>query len=189
MKVDLKENRSSFITLFRKKGCMAGIGVIVLLSGVVLFGIYFFLVKPNVRDLIAASMHGDVPEINRCLSGGVDINGRERWGWYRDNEGRPPLTAAVQSGSISTIALLIRAGADVNFPDGFGEPPACDAARRGDVEIIRLLAAAGADFSVVCNGKSLMEIAAEAGHTRAAEEIRRILGQTRSRTPRANALA
>lgn len=158
---------------------MVGIGFILLLSAVALFFAWWLLVKPDINDLIAASMHGNVLEIERCLAGGVDINGNEKWGWYGDNDGRTPLTTAVQSSNTSTIALLISAGANVNLPDGFGEPPVCDAARRGDVGIIRLLAGAGANFSVVVNGKSTPEIAMESGHPGAAEEIRKILATKR----------
>jgi len=159
------------MALFRRKGCIVGAGSVLLLSSLVLF----WLLWPDVEDLIAASTRNDASMINICLICGVDVNGKEKWGWYRKHDGRTPLTAAVQRGSVSTISRLIQAGAGVNFPDGFGERPAWTAAVRGEIEIITLLSEQGADFSVIYLKKSTVEIAIAAGHTKAAEEIQKIL--------------
>lgn len=157
-------------------------GGILLLSALAFFGIYSVL-KPGVGDLIAATMHHDELKIDRLIRRGVDVNGKEKWGWHRENEGRTPLTTAVRSGSVTSINRLIRAGADVNLPDGFAETPACAAAWGGDPEIIRLLAEAGADFRVIHEKKSLVELATESGHLQAAEEIRKVLAEKARQIP------
>lgn len=160
---------------FRRNGCLAGTGIILLLSALAFYWFYSVFLKPDVGDLIAASMHNNTLEMNRCLSHGVDVNSEEKWGWYGESEGRTPLTAAMEMANVASIALLIQSGANVNLPDGFGDLPVCVAARRGDSAIIRLLSESGANFSVICEKKSPLEVAIESGHIKAAEEINEIV--------------
>ena len=154
------------------KSCVTSILVVcvILLS---LF--YYFFIKPDVGDLVAAATHNDIAKIERCLRSGVDVNEMSKWGWQRKINGVTPLTAALQWGKISTITLLIRSGANVNLQDGFGTSPACVAARRGDPEMIKLLATAGADFKKECNKLTPLERAKIAGHEEAVKLIEQII--------------
>lgn len=162
-------------TSLKRNGLIAGTGGVLLLAVLVAFWFCFRLLSPDVGDLISAAMHNDEAKMTRCLQRGVKVNTKEKWGWHRENEGRTPLTAAVEWGNASTIRWLISAGADVNFPDGWGASPACIAAQRGDAEIIRLLAASDADFRVMHEKKTPREIAINSGHKEAAGEIEKIL--------------
>lgn len=152
---------------------LAALCVVALVAGVCWF--YFTIVKPDSGPLIGAAWRSDVAEIDRLIEAGKDVNGREKWGWERQNLGRSPLTAAVQVANEATITRLIRAGAEVNRRDGFGFTAACYAGLRGDAGIIRLLAAEGADFTLESDGSTPLEYATSAGHAGAVEEIRKIL--------------
>jgi ankyrin repeat protein len=97
-----------------------------------------------VLGLLAARGHTEA--LRLLLDAGVDVNGRV------DGAGRTPLLSAADvfaseraARMLSTMALLLARGADVNLTDLAGYTALAGAARLGDRERIALLLKWGAD--------------------------------------------
>ncbi len=76
-----------------------------------------------------------------------------------------PLNSAVASGSSGSVALLLAAGADPDFPQAQGFTPLMGAAFAGNEEMTVALLAAGADPTATNNeGKSAADLAEAQGH-------------------------
>lgn len=154
------------------RGCLAS--VLVVCTILLILGCYFYL-KPNIGDLMLATIHDDIAGIDRCIRSGVEINRVEKRGFGGNTIGRTPLSVALQYSNSDTVSHLIRSGADVNFANGFGYTPASYAAMRGDLRIIEILSEAGADFTIVSDRYTPIEWAKLAGHEEAARLIERII--------------
>ncbi|UFP93192.1 ankyrin repeat domain-containing protein [Gloeobacter morelensis] len=89
------------------------------------------------RPLVEAAAAGRLPEVERLLAGGLEIDGRDESGWT-------PLIAAAASGREQTVAYLLQKGADLNARDSSGYT-ALGYARAGRfTRIVDLLTRAGA---------------------------------------------
>lgn len=87
--------------------------------------------------------------------------------------GHVPLCYAAGNGSEEIIRMLLDAGASTDYPCGDGEP-LHEAAWAGHVAAVELLLAAGADPDAPdADGHSPLDRATAAGHTMAAETLRR----------------
>ncbi len=76
-----------------------------------------------------------------------------------------PLNSAVASGSAGSVALLVAAGADVDFPQRGGFTPLMGAAFAGNEEMVEILLAAGADPTLTnAEGQSAAQLAEAQGH-------------------------
>ena len=93
------------------------------------------------RDLIQASMNGDVEQVISLLGSGADVNAR-------DQRGRTALLCAVSRGQIDLVKLLLDKGADVNAKGEHGWTPLMEAANRGRSEVAKLLLEKGADVNL-----------------------------------------
>jgi ankyrin repeat protein len=125
------------------------------------------------QSLFAAIRHGNAAEVQRCLSEGASVNGREVVAVkprIDDRSGRTkalgdtPLMAAAQSGRIALVKLLLAHGANVNGTGECGYTALMEAVRRPDREIARLLLERGAKPNVQNeNGDTAIVFAANEG--------------------------
>ncbi len=94
-------------------------------------------------DIFEAIAEGDVDRVANCLAQGVNINMFNR-------NGVTPLNVAVYYyPNMDIIKLLLRAGADVNKPDGQKQLPINLAIRSNDERIVKLFIEQGASTSQV----------------------------------------
>ncbi len=93
------------------------------------------------RDLILASMKGEVVKVAALLKSGADINAKDQRGWTA-------LLWAVSRGQMNLVKLLLDKGADVNARDERCWTPLMEAANRGNLEMAKLLLDKGADANL-----------------------------------------
>ena len=114
-----------------------------------------------------AAWHGNVPIARELLSGGADVDERDR------ELGRTPLHTAVMRRSEGVCQLLLSAGADAGAVDVFGVSPLHAAAWAGSVECIAQLLDAGADVNArTYNGNTAVAIALSHGFCCVASSLR-----------------
>jgi len=89
------------------------------------------------RDLILASMKGDVEKVISLLDNGADVNAKDQRGWTA-------LMAAANSGHAEMVKLLLDKGADVSLKHAYGWTALSIAKGKGNKEIESLLRARGA---------------------------------------------
>jgi hypothetical protein len=89
-------------------------------------------------ELFAAVAAGNTEAVGRMLSGGMDVNARDR-------EGMTPLMRASIRGDAAMVSLLLSKGASVNLSDVFGVTALMQASWSGYVDVAELLIAQGAD--------------------------------------------
>ena len=93
------------------------------------------------RDIYTAAKFGDLRRIQQCLAAGTDIN-------VPDQEGKTPLSYAVEKGQLSVVELLLAHGADVNLQDNQGAAPIRWAALSKDQKIVAHLLDSGAQIDL-----------------------------------------
>jgi ankyrin repeat protein len=128
---------------------------------------YTSTVEEISRSLEAAASAGHDEIVKRLLSMGANPNGKCGTRFFR------PIHAAAHSGQVSSIKLLLEAGADVSrvsYGDKHGTALHV-AARKGNVECIETLLEAGHEINCIsyapeCLG-SAVRVAAEAGNDEA----------------------
>lgn len=82
-----------------------------------------------------------------------------------------PLTAAIQSGNVELVRLLLERGASPNFQTSQGVSPLMAAAREGCESIVLLLLGRGATRDARCEGFSASDYARHYGHDGIARTI------------------
>ncbi|XP_046343881.2 palmitoyltransferase AKR1-like isoform X2 [Haliotis rufescens] len=118
------------------------------------------------KGLFVASGAGNVEEVKRLLSQGVDVNCRwGEWSWT-------PVMMAAYGGHRDVVELLVSEGADVSLVDGGGDNIlhwAC--AGGGDLETVKyVLSLHVVDIDARNNdGQTAADWARRAGHTRVAD--------------------
>src|SRR5882762_2544304 len=94
---------------------------------------------PFSRDIREAIENDQRASIKMLIDAGVDVNAH-------DNTGATPLTVAVDSNARpETTKVLLRSGANPNWPDGQGEYALNIALEHGEAENAILLLQSGAD--------------------------------------------
>ena len=103
-------------------------------------------------------------------------------------DGTTALHWAAYHDDAETVALLVRAGANVNAVNRYGVPPLAQACTNGNAAIVKLLLEAGADANATMKGgESVLMLAARSGNVEAVKallargakpEARERLGQT-----------
>ncbi|XP_071098533.1 uncharacterized protein [Haliotis cracherodii] len=145
------------------------------------------------RDLYVASRRGNLEEVKRLLSRGIDVNCRRgKWSWT-------PVMPAARWGHSDVVELLVSKGADVSLVDkdgdnilrlacmgghlemveyvlslnvvdinsrgGGSQTPVMTAAEWRHRDVVELLVSKGADVSLVdVNGDNILHWACRAGH-------------------------
>jgi len=113
--------------------------------------------KEDALSIAAAS--SKLPEMEKLLADGVDINARS-------SRGDTPLVSAASMGNVRAVELLIRSGADLNAPGRHDLTPLMTACSNGKVKGSRIalqLIEAGADVSCVrSDGMTALKFAAQA---------------------------
>lgn len=106
---------------------------------------------PNTRDragltplMKAARLPQGMESVLLLLSYGADVNAMTD----TRHDYRTVLHYAVLSGNLTTVNLLLKQGASVNYPPGINKPTPLDLAiLRGDPELVEMLIAAGANVN------------------------------------------
>jgi ankyrin repeat protein len=93
------------------------------------------------REWEAAVHRGSVDELQQLLTGGADIDARDR-------HGQTALMLAAADGRAAVVAWLAARGAALNTTAKYGLSALMLAVVRGHAEVVRALAAAGADLTV-----------------------------------------
>jgi ankyrin repeat protein len=144
------------------------------------------------KALRKACIRGDLPEIERLLNRGADVNARNKSGatplllavhrdgnmdavhWLlkagadvnkADFSGNTPLIAAVRPGELQTVATLVEHRASINVANSDGDTPLTNAATWGSVDVVRYLLQHGAD-PLMTDGVGLLaaDLARQHGH-------------------------
>ncbi|MCB5908202.1 ankyrin repeat domain-containing protein [Streptomyces pinistramenti] len=122
----------------------------------------------SVEQLVRAAVDGDGEQVTRLLGEGVPVDARDR-------EHRTALDRALWAGQLSSVSLLLSAGADTEQPIGeYRETlPLRFAAEREMQDIARVLLEAGADpDGRLCEGRATaLMVAAQEGHTGIAQML------------------
>ena len=153
----------------------------------------------KITPLIHAALAGDLPDVERALGTGEDVNTPEprhgntalmlaaynnrsdvvaallRAGAAvdaRDKEGNTALMKAAWSGAAEPARQLVAGGADVNAVEIHGMTPLMIAAFHGRSDIVRLLVDAGADPNRIdADGYPALRNAEQQGHRTIAEYL------------------
>ena len=116
--------------------------LVVPLVSIIVFLVGYNSVFASTEDLIAYSAAGDVPNVQRLIKEGTNVNDA-------DDNGTTPLYMASQEGHHETVKLLLDADADVNAADSNGFTPLLVASLQGHHETVKLLLDAKANVNVV----------------------------------------
>ncbi|KFY46704.1 hypothetical protein V494_00368 [Pseudogymnoascus sp. VKM F-4513 (FW-928)] len=110
-------------------------------------------------SLHAAAEAGDVEVISALLEAGLCLGDDP-------TDGITPLHQAVESGSLHSVQMLLKANADVDTPDpNNGRTPLLQAAARAHASIVEVLLEAGSSVEVIDEtGSSFLHCAAKGGH-------------------------
>ncbi|KAL3442704.1 ankyrin repeat-containing domain protein [Aspergillus insuetus] len=115
----------------------------------------------RIAALMAAAYLGRIPDLERILSTGININSdpRDRWLY-------PPVMAAAVAGHVDVFQFLASQGADLHaLTVGNGDNAVHFAALAGRTEAVEWMIKNGMDFDVVNNdGVTPLYRAASAGH-------------------------
>jgi len=119
-------------------------------------------------ELLRAVAQGNVAEVNRLLSFGINPN-------TKDAQGRQVLWLAVAAEKPEIVQALLAAGANVNARTDDRKSTALRAAARaGHADIVSMLVKAGVEVNARTNcGETALLLAAESGHI---EVVRMLLG-------------
>jgi ankyrin repeat protein len=93
------------------------------------------------QELIEAAGQNNVPEVERLLSVGADVNARDT-GYF----GNTPLHVASVLGRVQVVKELVERGADIEANDSGGSTPLHGASCRGHVVVVIELLSRGANI-------------------------------------------
>jgi ankyrin repeat protein len=106
----------------------------------------------NSRDATASVTGSELPTAQ------VDGTTALHWAAYHDD--------------VETVALLVRAGANVNAVNRYGVPPLAQACTNGNAAIVKVLLQAGADANATMKGgESVLMLAARSGNAEAVKAL------------------
>ena len=88
--------------------------------------------------LLDAAIKGDLPQVQRELQTGVDINAG-------DEQGNSALHFATMKSNFELTKFLLEKGANINQKDGNGDTPLANASSVGNMELVKFLIEKGAE--------------------------------------------
>jgi ankyrin repeat protein len=110
------------------------------------------------KNIPRAAQANDVAKIRQLLADGYSPNQTD------ENGGTTGLHVAASTGNLQIIAVLYKAGADINQKDNVGSTPLDNAAEHGQVEALKLLIDVGARVNDANkNGMTPLMFAAKTG--------------------------
>lgn len=115
-------------------------------------------------SIIEAAKHGDVKQIEQCLSAGAFVD-------EQSSEGYTALMQAAGNGHKAAVEFLIARKANVNLKNKLGSFPLYYSAWCGYEDICDVLLRNGADRTLTYDGNTAAQWAKYAGHTELAEFI------------------
>lgn len=116
--------------------------------------------------LVAAAFVGDLGRLAALLAEGAELNRID------PRYNISPLSAAASRGQVAAVEFLVRAGADINFPDRAGFTPLMNAALNKQLEATRLLLKLGADPKLLNIGRQgALGLARARGYVEIAQEL------------------
>jgi uncharacterized protein len=119
------------------------------------------------KNIPRAAQANDVAQIRSLLMDGISPNQTEEIG------GTTGMHVAASSGNLQIMAILYKAGADINQRDKLGNTPLLDAADHGHAEAVKLLLDLKANVDAENkNGMTALMFAAKAGDV---ESVRALL--------------
>ncbi|MFC1781263.1 ankyrin repeat domain-containing protein [Planctomycetota bacterium] len=119
------------------------------------------------RSLVGAISSGDIEEVKRLISEGVDVNPMNQFG-----ESTPIFNAAL-AGNLPIVELLIENGADVNAKNITGMTPLHLACQSGHELVVEFLIESGADVNVINQmERTPLDLAEERGYSEIVELLR-----------------
>ena len=121
--------RTSGIIGFKARMLVSAVAVMALCVTVAVAGVN--------EDLIAAAFNGDLPEVQRLLAKGAEVNAK-------DKEGKTALMMASWNGHVEVVRVLLAKRADVNAKRNDGTTALMLASYRGHRKVSALLIEAGA---------------------------------------------
>lgn len=158
------------------------------------------LVKISPRDLLRASLEGNLETIKKAVDQDIDIDEQDQTGRIplmlaaynghaevvryllendtdlttSDNQGRTPLIFAASGSNPETVELLLENGADPNTTDQKEEwSPLMWAAAEGNYQVVSVLLEHGADPTLQDNdNETARDFAAQNNHTRIVELLK-----------------
>jgi hypothetical protein len=116
--------------------------------------------------LVSAAFVGDLQRLSALVAEGADLNRID------PRYNISPLSAAATRGQLGAIEFLVKAGANINFPDRAGFTPLMNAALNKQVEATRLLLKLGADPKLLNIGRQgALGIARSRGYVEVVHEL------------------
>jgi uncharacterized protein len=104
----------------------------------------------NTTPLMMAAYEGNIPEIEKLIKGGADVNARNDVSnsALHFATGATPIQNQIYRGSPEAMDCLIEHGADVNAPNKTGITPLMDAVYNNNLESLKILLARGANPNI-----------------------------------------
>ncbi|TKJ36747.1 MAG: hypothetical protein CEE38_10610 [Planctomycetes bacterium B3_Pla] len=93
------------------------------------------------KDLNQAAVDGDLDRVKSLVSGGADVNVKNRMGMT-------PLVVAAMNSRTAVCEFLVANGADLNAKDGRSQTALYLAVNKGNKELVELLVKKGADVNI-----------------------------------------
>jgi len=132
---------------------------LLLLSMGVDVNVAFSQVQRPKKDLNQAAVDGELDRVKELVSGGADVNSKNRMGMT-------PLVVAAMNSRTAVCEFLAANGADLNARDGQGRTALYLAVDRGNKELIELLVKKKADVNIATmRGENAFSLAKKKGNT------------------------
>lgn len=132
-------------------------------------------------DLMRAIRRGDLPEIDRAIASGANVNvqftflhsiaelGKRAFLYREEPEGDTPLHLAVVYRKLAAVELLVKISDDIDAVNSSGDTALHLAAKIGsEPDVIRFLIESGSNVNLVNkNGETALDLARNVGHPEA----------------------
>ena len=118
--------------------------------------------KKKEKECRKAALDGDVAALSAFIAAGVDIEAHD------PKDGQTALHYACANGHTDAMAVLFKAGVNLENKDKFGFTALMIAATQGEAEVLKLLLATGANLNAMDNfGKTALMKARDMKHAAA----------------------